>query len=94
AVTYKTKDFITLLGFEGNNPEILNENDQRITAILWQYTSRKYSCEFYDSSLNSKCKLDPNTYRIIDCEGRKYRKGIICPYLDRLYNRNNKNSNK
>ena len=52
----------------------------RRRALLKSYTSSKYSCPHYDLKLNSKCKLDPNTYRVADCQGAAFNKGMPCPF--------------
>lgn len=52
----------------------------RRRALLQGHTSPKYSCPHYDLKLNSKCKLDPNTYRVADCQGISFSKGIPCPF--------------
>jgi hypothetical protein len=84
SVIYKSKHFVGQLGLEAEQSNILNENDERLVAFLCKYTSKEQSCEFYDPLLNSKCKLDPATYRISDCKGLKYQDGILCYYLKRL----------
>ncbi|MHA1410354.1 MAG: hypothetical protein ACTSQY_08640 [Candidatus Odinarchaeia archaeon] len=81
AVTYKVKDFVNLLGLEHWHAVKISKNDERITALLWRYTSPPNSCEYYDKTLKSKCKLDPNSYRLFDCQGIKYREGTICPII-------------
>ncbi len=52
----------------------------RIRALLKNHTSPKYSCPHYDLKLSSKCKLDPNTVRVSDCEGIAFCKGLACNY--------------
>jgi hypothetical protein len=81
AVSYKVKDFTTLLGLESNTTIKLNKSDERITALLWKYTSKENTCEYYDPNINSKCKLDPNSYRLFNCKGIKYTQGNICTYI-------------
>jgi hypothetical protein len=54
------------------------DRKQRIAAVLKNHTSAKYSCPSYDTKLRSKCKLDPNTYRVSDCEGVGFINGIAC----------------
>ena len=52
----------------------------RQRALLKSHTSSKYSCPHYDLKLNSKCKLDPNTYRVADCQGVAFTNGMPCPF--------------
>jgi hypothetical protein len=54
-------------------------------ALLKSYTSPKYSCPHYDLKLSSKCKLDPNTYRVADCQGVAFQKGMPCPFAAPAY---------
>ncbi|MHA1410355.1 MAG: hypothetical protein ACTSQY_08645 [Candidatus Odinarchaeia archaeon] len=84
SVTYRTNDFNNVLGLEGSHKHILSEDDERIAALLWKYTSKEGSCEYYDTTLNSKCRLDPYTHKLIDCQGTKYKDGFICPQIKRL----------
>lgn len=53
---------------------------QRRQALLQGHTSPKYSCPHYDLKLSSKCKLDPNTFRVADCQGVPFSKGMPCPF--------------
>jgi hypothetical protein len=57
----------------------------RRNALLKAHTSPKYSCPHYDLKLNSKCKLDPNTYRVADCQGVAFSKGMPCPFATPSY---------
>jgi hypothetical protein len=60
------------------------QNDEhRGTALLLSYTSPKTSCPCYDKKLRSKCKLDPDTYRVADCEGIAFSKGLPCAIATR-----------
>jgi hypothetical protein len=52
----------------------------RRRSLIRGYTSPKYSCPHYDLKLNSKCKLDPGTYRVADCQGMAFSKGMACPF--------------
>jgi hypothetical protein len=52
----------------------------RVRALLKNFTSLKYSCPHYDLKLSSKCKLDPSTVRVSDCEGVAFCKGLACNY--------------
>ena len=51
---------------------------QRLKAILESYTSPMYSCPHYDLKLTSKCKLDPYTVRLWNCEGVAFTQGLAC----------------
>jgi hypothetical protein len=53
-------------------------DEHRATALLLNYTSPKGSCPCYDTKLRGKCKLDPDTYRVADCEGMAFSKGLPC----------------
>ncbi|WXG44627.1 MAG: hypothetical protein WED04_11435 [Promethearchaeati archaeon SRVP18_Atabeyarchaeia-1] len=59
-----------------------NPNHRR-RALPQGHTSMKYSCPHYDLKLNSKCKLDPNTFRVADCQGLAFSKGMPCPFATR-----------
>nr|MDO8133510.1 hypothetical protein [Candidatus Njordarchaeum guaymaensis] len=50
----------------------------RANALLKHYTSPKYSCPCYDARLRSKCRLDPETFRVADCEGVAFSSGLPC----------------
>jgi hypothetical protein len=50
----------------------------RVRALLKNFTSPKYSCPHYDLKLTSRCKLDPSTVRVSDCEGIAFCKGLAC----------------
>nr|MDO8097567.1 hypothetical protein [Candidatus Njordarchaeota archaeon] len=60
-------------------PHDPRNKEHRITALLQNYTSPQYSCPCYDTKLRSKCKLDPDIYRVADCEGVAFSKGLPCP---------------
>ncbi|MEM2109910.1 MAG: hypothetical protein QW327_05445 [Candidatus Odinarchaeota archaeon] len=78
AVTYKHKESLQLISLETGKLLSLNQSDERITALLLKHTSKENICEYYDPTLKSKCKLDPSSYKIEDCKGVKYRRGLIC----------------
>ncbi|MCS4540769.1 MAG: hypothetical protein HY929_00370 [Euryarchaeota archaeon] len=55
--------------------------EDRLKALGLKYTSNSGECPLYDTSLNSKCKLDPDTYRLYDCRGIWIIDGICCRFL-------------
>lgn len=59
-------------------------NDKhRTAALLGRNTSSQYSCPYYDTKLRGRCKLDPDAYRVADCEGMAFSKGLPCPLATR-----------
>lgn len=52
--------------------------EDRIWALIYDYTSGKGDCRYYSQDLSSRCKLDPITFRAWDCEGRVFVNGFCC----------------
>ncbi|WEU40232.1 MAG: hypothetical protein OdinLCB4_007115 [Candidatus Odinarchaeum yellowstonii] len=90
SVTYKYKNILKIISLESAEEFKPSRVEERIIAVLTKYTSRKFSCEYYDPALKSKCKLDPSTYRFEDCQGLKYRDGLICPKIVEYERKNGK----
>lgn len=57
------------------------KREDRAKARLQKYTSNPNECPFYDTVLKSKCKIDPDSYRLYDCKGICFIKGDYCKYL-------------
>jgi hypothetical protein len=68
---------------EATLPHDPRNKKHRIAALLKNYTSPKYTCPCYDVKLRSKCKLDPDTYRVADCEGVAFSRGLPCAHATR-----------
>lgn len=63
--------------------------ENRILALLTDYTSSKGECPYYSKDVPSKCLLDPTSRRAWDCEGKTFIKGFVCQYiLDHLEKEN------
>ncbi|WXG47253.1 MAG: hypothetical protein WED05_11435 [Candidatus Atabeyarchaeum deiterrae] len=63
---------------EATLPYDPSNRNHRIQSLLKNITSPSYSCPFYDANLRGKCKLDPRTFRVADCEGVAFSKGLPC----------------
>ncbi|MHA1581268.1 MAG: hypothetical protein ACTSYM_02005 [Candidatus Baldrarchaeia archaeon] len=55
--------------------------ENRILALLTDYTSNKGECPYYSEDVPSKCLLDPTSRRPWDCEGKAFVKGFVCQYI-------------
>ncbi len=55
--------------------------ENRILALLTDYTSNKWECPYYSKDVPSKCLLDPTSRRPWDCEGKAFIKGFVCQYI-------------
>nr|MDO8132781.1 hypothetical protein [Candidatus Njordarchaeum guaymaensis] len=64
-------------GNEGEKPDPRVKED-RIWALINDYTSNKGECRYYSPDLTSRCRLDPITFRAWDCEGRVFVNGFCC----------------
>jgi hypothetical protein len=62
---------------EGEKPDPRVKED-RIWALINDYTSNKGGCRYYSPEVTSRCKLDPITFRAWDCEGRVFANGFCC----------------
>jgi hypothetical protein len=52
--------------------------EDRIWALIKDYSSEKGDCRYYSQDLSSRCRLDPITFRAWDCEGRVFTNGFCC----------------
>ncbi|MFX1486937.1 MAG: hypothetical protein ACFFBS_07600 [Promethearchaeota archaeon] len=80
---FRGEELLRLFSFEGALRLDPMSKDSRLCALLATYTSRKGECEFYDTALRSKCRLEPSSYHLHDCEGRCFVDGVVCTLIYR-----------
>jgi len=63
------------------DPRVKND---RITALLEEYSSKEGDCPYYAPETKSKCLLEPRVIKVIDCEGKCFVNGLCCQMLSQI----------
>ena len=58
--------------------------EDRITALLEEYSSDIGDCPYYTSDTKSKCLLEPRVVKVIDCEGKCFVNGLCCQMISQV----------
>ena len=58
--------------------------EDRITALLEDYSSDIGDCPYYTPETKSKCLLEPRVIKVIDCEGKCFVNGLCCQMISQV----------
>jgi len=58
--------------------------EDRITALLEEYSSNVGDCPYYTPETKSKCLLEPRVVKVIDCEGKCFVNGLCCQMISQV----------
>jgi hypothetical protein len=58
--------------------------EDRITALLEEYSANIGECPYYTPDTKSKCILEPRVVKVIDCEGKCFVNGLCCQMIGQV----------
>lgn len=58
--------------------------EDRITALLEDFSSNVGDCPYYTPETKSKCLLEPRVVKVIDCEGKCFVNGLCCQMISQV----------
>ena len=58
--------------------------EDRITALLEEFSSNTGDCPYYTPETKSKCLLEPRVVKVIDCEGKCFVSGLCCQIISQV----------